>query len=157
MSTSVIITSTVYTTLEEEKTLRPSFDEYFLMLADTVSTRGDCTRAKVGAVLVHRDNHTIWIGYNGTPQPKQPGCLDGACPRGQLSFDDCPPYSDYSNCIAVHAEANALDSCLRNGGDPRGCTIYITRDSCGECRVLLWEAEVSRVVWPGGQYFLLGG
>lgn len=61
---------------------RPSWDDYYLGIADSVAVRADCTRRKVGALVV-KDNSIISTGYNGSP-PGEPGCLsDGACPRGR--------------------------------------------------------------------------
>ena len=39
---------------KEEKTphIRPSWDEYFLSMADLVGSRGTCERGRAGAVLV---------------------------------------------------------------------------------------------------------
>lgn len=61
---------------------RPSFDDYYLGIAEAVAARADCTRRKAGAVIV-KDATIVGHGYNGAP-PGKPGCLsDGACPRGR--------------------------------------------------------------------------
>lgn len=61
---------------------RPDWDEYFLDIAAAVARRADCTRRRVGAVIV-RDHRVVSCGYNGAPAGR-PGCLsDGACPRGR--------------------------------------------------------------------------
>src|ERR1700742_4392945 len=63
---------------------RPTWVDYFLGIADAVAVRADCTRRKVGAVVVDaKTKHIIATGYNGAA-PGEPGCLsDGACPRGR--------------------------------------------------------------------------
>lgn len=128
---------------------RINWDDYFLGIAEAVSRRGDCRRSQVGAVIVLCDNRTIFIGYNGT-LPKQPGCLLGACPRGRLSYRQLPSYSNYGNCIGIHAEKNALDSLLFCGADPRGAKVYITRAPCIDCQDLLFDHGLERAVWPQG-------
>ena len=40
---------------------RPPWDEYFLRLAQDVSTRSNCSRRKVGAVII-KDNHIVATG-----------------------------------------------------------------------------------------------
>lgn len=61
---------------------RPNWNEYFLGIAKAVATRADCTRRKVGAVLVDRQSRIIGTGYNGAGSGAL-GCLsDGECPRG---------------------------------------------------------------------------
>lgn len=63
---------------------RVTWVDYFLGIADSVAVRADCTRRRVGAVVVDASTkHIISTGYNGAA-PGEPGCLsDGACPRGQ--------------------------------------------------------------------------
>lgn len=124
---------------------RPTWDEYFLAIAIMVATRADCTRREVGAVLV-KDHRIIATGYNGAPAGK-PGCLVGACPRGRLTEDECPPFSPYDNCIAVHAEANALLYADRDKCE--GATLYITCEPCSDCSKLIAASGVYFVVFPG--------
>lgn len=128
---------------------RPSWDEYYLAGAEWASTRADCTRAKVGALLVSRD-HKVTPGYNGAPHGA-PGCASaGACPRGRLSVEECPRNSDYSNCIAIHAERNAI---MRSSPEDRpGATLYVTRKPCPECWVLIKAVGIARVVTPEEEF-----
>lgn len=123
---------------------RPDWDEYFLKIAVAVSSRGDCTRSKVGAVLVDINHRVISTGYNGT-HPGSPGCLEGACPRGQLSYEELPAESDYGNCISDHAERNAIR--YAHPGEVPGTTLYVTRRPCVGCKELLLATGVRRVVW----------
>src|SRR5688572_16707615 len=99
-------------------------------IAYAVAVRSDCRRANVGAVIVDRSNRIVSTGYVGTAAGA-PGCLDGACPRGQLTTDECVPGTSYENCISFHAEVNALLYSDRSRHD--GGTIYITRQPCDWC------------------------
>ena len=131
----------------------PGWDEYFLGIADAVSRRAKCTRRRVGAVLV-LERRIIATGYNGAA-PGRDDCLDGACPRGALSYDDVPGLGDDDRpgtpgfCIAIHAEVNALLFATR---DTPGATAYITDPPCPGCRKALAAAGVVRAVRPGGSH-----
>lgn len=128
----------------DEKT-RPDWNSYFLAIAKTVATRADCRRAQHGAVIV-KDKRIVSTGYNGSPAGG-PSCLAGECPRGLLSADDLPHLTaDYSNCVAVHAESNAI--AYANREDTRGATIYITGKPCDMCGKLIAAAGIIRVVTP---------
>lgn len=131
----------------------PSWDDYFLGIAQAVAARAKCTRRRVGAVLVH-DLRIIATGYNGAA-PGHPDCLEGACPRGQLTYDQVPGLGDYDRpgtpgfCIAIHAEVNALLFATR---DTKGATAFITDPPCPGCRKALAAAGIVRAVWPHGEY-----
>lgn len=125
--------------------VRPDWDEYFLGIAIAVSARADCSRRKVGAVVV-RDHRIVATGYNGAP-PGGKSCLQGDCPRANSGVD---PGSGYDTgpgaCIAVHAEANAAlyagrDGCL-------GSTLYISCQPCDGCARLVEASGIARVVYP---------
>ena len=130
---------------------RPSWDDYFLAMAEAVALRADCTRSQVGAVLVNHRNEVRGTGYNGAPAGV-PGCAtSGACPRGQLTVGECARNSDYSNCIADHAERNALR--YAPAEELPGATVYTTREPCPSCSTLLEAARIRRVVWPQGEWY----
>lgn len=126
--------------------IRPDWDEYFLSICKAVAARADCRRAKHGCVIV-KDHRIVSTGYNGGPSGG-PSCLDGECPRGLLSNAECRSLSSYENCIAIHAEANAI--AYADHKDTVGATLYVTGVQCGMCRKLTRAAGIKRVVWPTG-------
>lgn len=131
---------------------RPTWDEYYLNIALAVSERADCTRRKVGAIVVQGDR-IVSTGYNGAPAGK-PGCLTAsACPRGQMSIDDILPGSSYDTgagaCIALHAEQNAI---LRAGLECRGAKLYLTHSPCDGCTRLIEGSGIAEVIWPDGNW-----
>lgn len=144
--------------------LRPSWDTWALGVAEAVSTRADCTRSKVGAVLLSRSHRVLSVGYNGAPSGI-PGCASaGNCPRGrhyqyrpdELSIPGCAcgnywpcehasePASDYANCIATHAERNAIEHAPPEALP--GSTLYSTREPCPACSTLIAACGIARVV-----------
>lgn len=145
---------------------RPSFDYYYLDVAKTVATRGDCRRSQVGAVLV-TTSHICFFGYNGTEEPGQPGCLSGACPRGLLSYGEHPAGGSYANCIGIHAEHNAIRAVEKAVAEvgilplswrlTRGATMYVTREPCTDCVTLMTDKGIARVVWYRPEMFEPGG
>lgn len=126
--------------------MRPDWDTYFLGIAQAASTRSDCERSKVGAVVV-KDHRVRGTGYNGAP-PGRPGC--DTCPR---RLSGCEPLSDYNTgptrCVSIHAEMNAI--IYSNRSEVPGSTIYITRAPCDGCLKLIQGAQIARVVWPDGE------
>jgi dCMP deaminase len=127
---------------------RHSWDDYYLGIATAVAVRADCTRRKVGAIIVHGDR-IVSTGYNGAPAGK-PGCLSaGACTRGQMSVEQIAPGSSYDtgpgSCIALHAEQNAI---LHAGRECLGATLYVTDEPCDGCVRLIAGAGIVYVVFP---------
>lgn len=131
---------------------RPGWTDYFLGIAKAVSKRGDCTRSQVGAVIWDVNTHQlVSTGYNGVA-PGDKGCLEGACPRGAMSYDECPPLGSYSNCISTHAEKNAITWLCKNPhrGSNANLAIAITREPCDDCRTMIKGHGFRVVFWPGG-------
>jgi dCMP deaminase len=123
---------------------RPSWDETFESIAKIWAERATCSRRKVGAVLV-KDKRVIGNGYNGAPSG-QPHCIDGGCPRGQLSHAEVPAGADYNShpCVAIHAEHNAI---LQAGIlHAKGATLYTTELPCQQCTNLIEHAGIERVI-----------
>jgi dCMP deaminase len=115
---------------------RPSWDEYFLALADVVATRSHDGETQVGAILVDSFHRVVSTGYNGFP----PGCDDENLPN--LRPEKYP--------FMVHAEINALAGqahAAPRQGLMTGTTLYCTHSPCRECAKALAAARVSRVVY----------
>ena len=127
---------------------RPAWDEYFLSIADVVAVRSTCTRRRVGAVLVcDRSHRIIATGYNGAPAGMD-HCVDGACPRGRKTYDEQPAFAPYNDCIAWHAERNAVQQFLLTFPDREaldGLTMYVTCQPCPDCAALLEHHRIGAV------------
>lgn len=129
---------------------RPTWDEYFLGIAEAVAARADCRRRRVGAVLVS-EHRIVATGYNGAPSGG-PSCLAGQCPRGLQNA--VAPGSSYDTgadaCVALHAEQNCLLYADRSRAE--AATIFITHEPCDGCRRMIAGSGVRRAVWPGGEW-----
>jgi dCMP deaminase len=126
---------------------RQSWDQYFLGLALAAATRSNCSRRQVGAVIV-RDRHIKSTGYNGPPSGYG-HCDGGACPRG-ISDAAVGADANYDNCVAIHAEANAL---LFSSPDDRdGASLFVTHAPCFGCAKLIANSGIAEVVACGGRY-----
>ena|ERR1700691_1319751 len=119
---------------------RPSWDEYFLGIALAVSKRADCSRRQVGAIIV-KHHRIVATGYNGAPSGHG-GCSAGYCPRAKL--ENVEPGLGYDNCIAIHAEANALLYADRDNCE--GATLYCTDTPCVACWKLIRGSGVKHVI-----------
>lgn len=120
--------------------MRPSFDEYFLSIADTVSTRSTCKRRNVGCVIT-KDNRIIATGYNGAPEGFE------HCDFCIKQKNNLPHGSSHELCRAVHAEQNAITQCAKLGIPTEGTTVYITHQPCSICSRLIASSGVNRVVY----------
>lgn len=123
---------------------RPTWDEYFLLLAKLAATRSTCLGQSVGAVLV-RDKFVIATGYNGVPS----GCAHctdlGYCYEGILR---CTESNRPSR--AIHAEANAIAQAAKHGITTDGATIYTTLEPCLSCLKLIIASGIKEVVYLEG-------
>jgi dCMP deaminase len=113
-------------------------------LSKTFST---CAKRQYFAVILMPNGRVAGVGYNGSP-PGIAHCTDGACPR--LSANS-PNGSTYDNCIAQHAEANAIiwsDPALRTNG-----TLIVNGPPCFGCAKQIASSGISRVVFsPDSSY-----
>lgn len=121
---------------------RPKWDQYFMKIAEVVSTRSNCLRRSVGAIIV-KDKVIISTGYNGTPFGVK-NCFDGGCKR---CMSDQPPGEGYDTCVCVHAEENAIALAARNGTITNGSVIYTTLRPCFGCLKKLIQAGVKEIIY----------
>jgi dCMP deaminase len=81
--------------------VRPSWDDYFMLLAHLASRRSNCMKRRVGCILT-LNNRVLATGYNGTPRGL-PNCLDGGC--GRCNSGKKAGFN-LSECLCLHAEEN---------------------------------------------------
>src|SRR5690554_2441360 len=123
---------------------RPSWERYFMEIAELVSSRTTCLRRQVDAVLV-RDKHIIATGYNGAPRGIT-HCMEAGCLREKLGI---PSGERHEMCRGTHAEQNAIIQAALHGVSTAGSTLYCTHQPCILCAKMLINAGVERVVFQG--------
>lgn len=121
---------------------RPSWDSYFMQMAQVVASRSTCLRRQVGAVLV-KEKQILSTGYNGSPTGLQ-HCNEIGCLRQSLGV---PSGERHEICRAVHAEQNALVQAAKHGVAIDGADLYTTHQPCVLCTKLLINAGIKRVVY----------
>jgi dCMP deaminase len=124
---------------------RPSWDEYFLEVANLVSKRSTCIRRRVGAVLV-KDKKILATGYNGAPAGLA-HCLDIGCLREKLKI---PSGERHELCAGLHAEQNVLVQAALYGISTRGSILYVTNQPCIICAKMLINAGIKDIVISAG-------
>lgn len=127
------------------KHVRPSWDEYFLQMAELAAKRATCLRRSVGAVLV-RDKRILATGYNGAPSGLK-HCFETGCLREQLKV---PSGERHELCRGLHAEQNALIQASVHGVSVKGSALYSTTQPCIICAKMLINAGISEIVILGG-------
>ncbi len=108
---------------------RPSWDAYFLMLAEDVSKRSPDASTKHGCILVSADRRVLSTGYNGPVSGLPHGLIDQERPAKYDWF--------------IHAEDNAV---IFARCDLRGATAYVTGTPCAACFRRLLQVGVTRIV-----------
>ena len=114
---------------------RLSKTEYFLKMLDLVAARSTCVRRAVGAIITDRDGHILSTGYNGVPRDFD-HCLDLPC----QGATDAP--GNTSNCMAVHAETNAILQCSSLS---RASIMYCSCVPCKTCALMICNTEIETI------------
>ncbi len=123
---------------------RPTWDEYFIGIADLVSTRSTCLRRRVGAVLV-KDRRILATGYNGVPS-KIRHCSEAGCVREKLKV---PSGERHELCRGLHAEQNAFLQAALHGTSVKDASLYSTTQPCIICAKMLINAGIGEIVIKG--------
>lgn len=129
---------------EEQHThfIRPSWDEYFMKVADTVAQRATCDRGRSGCVIT-RDKQILVTGYVGSPKGL-PHCDELGHLFKQVTHEDG---RTTNHCMrTVHAEQNAICQAARRGIMLDGATLYCRMTPCRTCAMLIINCGIVRVV-----------
>ena len=121
---------------------RPSWNEYFMLMAKLASTRSTCLAFPVGAVIV-KNRQVLATGYNGSPSGSSHCTAQGFCYEGLSSCDA----STSLPSRAVHAEANAIAQAAKHGIATDGAIIYVTLEPCLACLKLIISAGIKEVFY----------
>jgi dCMP deaminase len=142
---------------------KPSWDEYFIKITDTISKRESCLCVNFGAIIV-KNNVILSTGYVGAPRGTKDCFEKGYCLRRKLEI---PSGHRFELCTSVHAEQNAIINAARDGVSIVGGTLYIVGKRtyqgivtptnslpCFICKKMIINAGISRVVctMPDGSY-----
>jgi len=121
---------------------RPSWDEYFMEIAHTVSKRATCDRGRSGCVIV-RDKQILVTGYVGSPRGMA-HCDDVGHQLKKVVHEDG---SVSTHCVrTIHAEQNAICQAARLGISIEGATLYCRMTPCRVCAMLIINCGIKRVV-----------
>lgn len=114
---------------------RPSWDSYFMRIAEIVSERSTCDKLHVGAVIV-KDRNILATGFNGSISGD-----DHCCDVGCLINAE-------KKCVrTVHAEINAIAQAAKHGVSIDGSTMYVTTLPCWTCFKVLINAGIKKIVY----------
>ncbi|MHC4976991.1 MAG: deoxycytidylate deaminase [Planctomycetota bacterium] len=115
--------------VEVKSEARPSWDEYFLALAEQVSRRSPDPSTKHGCVIVDAGKRVVSTGYNGPVS---------GLPHEMVELTRPEKYKWF-----IHAEDNAVAFARC---DLRGTTAYVTGTPCAPCFRRLLQVGVKRIV-----------
>jgi len=113
----------------EQKLIR--YDVAYLRLALSWAELSQCSRKKVGAIIV-KDKMIISDGYNGAPSGF-PNACEGE--NGETLW------------YVLHAEANAILKVAKSTNNIDGATLYLTHSPCKDCSKLILQSGVKRLVY----------
>lgn len=117
--------------------MRPTFEQIYMKLAQSLSERSTCARLKVGTVITSTDFRKILsVGYNGNASG-----LGHSCDRDEPG-----------NCGCLHSEENAIINC----DSPRYLDkfVFVTHLPCCQCAKRLINLGNVKKLWYNQDYRL---
>jgi dCMP deaminase len=121
---------------------RPSWDEYFLRIAESVGRRATCDRGMFGCVVA-KDKHILVTGYVGAPKGLE-HCDEVGHQMKTMVHEDG---SESMHCVrTTHAEQNAICQAAMLGIPLEGSTLYNKLTPCSTCAKLIINSGIKRVV-----------
>lgn len=127
---------------------RKDWDTYFMDIAYMASTRSQCSRRHVGAVLV-QGKKLLGTAYNGAPMGV-PDCSDAGCmlvEEYELQRTDGEErVVKKQRCIrTIHAEQNLL--LFTDREDREGSVVYVTDEPCWTCANMLANSGIVEIIY----------
>lgn len=117
-------------------------NEKFMKIAIEESRNANCTKGKVGAVIILNEE-ILGKGNNSVPKGCIPCTID-TCLRKKYNLKSG---ERQEICRGVHAEQNAILNSLKNGYDLNNSTIYVTKSPCMICAKLIINVGIKKVIY----------
>lgn len=117
------------------------WDLRYMRVAKEVSSWSSCLSRNVGCVITN-GNRIIATGYNGAPAGVK-NCKE----RGYCRRKDAERGTALDNCLATHAEQNALIQAAKQGVSVDGGVLYCTTRPCTTCAKLIINSGIKRVLY----------
>ena len=109
---------------------RPSWDEIWMTMAETIAKRSHHSASKVGSLIVTSDNtQVLSLGYNGNA----------------AGMSNAPQSTMPGESGLIHAEINALLKLDYN--NPKDKIMYLTLSPCEYCAKAIVNSKIKRVVY----------
>ncbi|MVO99487.1 deoxycytidylate deaminase [Paenibacillus lutrae] len=127
---------------------RKDWDTYFMDIAYMASTRSQCSRRRVGTVLV-QGKKLLGTAYNGAPMGV-PDCSEEGCmlvEEFELQvIDGKEEMIRKQRCIrTIHAEQNLL--LFTDREDREGSSVYVTDQPCWTCSNMLANSGIKEIIY----------
>jgi dCMP deaminase len=116
-----------------------SFHDIYMDLAQNLSRKSHCVKAKVGAVI-SKDTRIVSLGYNGPPAGTH------NCDQ-EWPIDGCARDRKGGCSLALHAEANAILYASKNQITMEGATLYVTLSPCIACAKIIYTTGIKKVIY----------
>ncbi len=128
--------------------MRKDWDTYFMDIAFMAATRSQCSRRKVGAVLV-QGKKLLGTAYNGAPMGVE-DCSEAGCMLVEefevKLLEGQEQLVRKQRCVrTIHAEQNLL--LFTDRSDREGSTVYVTDQPCWTCANMLANSGVKEIVY----------
>ncbi len=128
--------------MAENNYQRPSWDEYFIKIAELVGSRGSCDRGRAGCVIT-KDRRIVATGYVGSPSGL-PHCDEVGHEMHTVTHENGEVTR---HCIrTTHAEQNAICEAARMGISIDGGVLYCKMTPCYTCAKMIINAGIKKVV-----------
>ena len=129
----------------DSKAKRPSWEEYFMEIAQCVSKRSTCIRRQVGAIII-KDKRILTTGYNGPPV-NLPHCIETGCVREDMNI---PSGEKHELCRGIHAEQNSIIQAAVHGVSIKDATIFCTHHPCAICTKMIINSNIRKIYYQHG-------
>ena len=113
----------------------------YMNLTKEISKWSSCLRRQVGAIITV-DRRIVATGYNGAPSGIM-SCKE----RNQCMRESVNSGEKLDECLAVHAEQNAIAQAAKMGISINNGELYVTTFPCVNCMKQIIASGITRIYY----------